>query len=54
MIKEILQSIDTGILGEIGLIAFVTAFVLVLLRVALMRRDERSAAKNLPFDEQCT
>lgn len=51
MMKEVIRSLETGMLSEIGLIAFFVAFLLILARVALMSRDERTKAKNLPLDE---
>jgi len=51
MMKEVIRALETGALAEIGLIAFVVAFVLILVRVALMPRSEREDAKNLPLDD---
>ena len=51
MMKEVVRSIDPGLLPEIGLIAFLLAFVLVLIRVFLMPRQEREAAKQIPLHD---
>lgn len=51
MMKEVIRSLETGALAEIGLLAFVLAFVLVLVRVFLMPQREREAAKNLPLND---
>ena len=46
-----LRSIDPGIWPVIGLIAFVVAFVLIVIRVMTMKKAERDEAKNLPLDD---
>jgi hypothetical protein len=51
MLKEVIRSIDSGILPIIGLIAFVVAFAAILLRVLTMRKEEREAAKQQPLQE---
>jgi len=51
MMKEVLRAMETGVLAEIGLLAFVLAFVLVIIRVATMKRDERAKMKNLPLQD---
>ncbi len=52
MWKEVVQSMETGALAYVGLFAFLFAFVLIILRVALMKQKERTAGKNMPLDEQ--
>lgn len=54
MMKDVIRALETGVLAEIGLIAFVLAFVLILVRVALMPRRERENAKRLPLDDPDT
>lgn len=51
MMKEVIRSIDAGILPVIGLVAFLAAFTLIVIRVATMRRAERDHAKFLPLEE---
>lgn len=51
MMKEAVRALETGHLAEIGLLAFVVAFVLILLRVFLLPRSEREEAKNLPLQD---
>ena len=51
MMKETLRALETGALAEIGLIAFVVAFVTILVRVAVLTRSERRYARDLPLDE---
>lgn len=51
MMKEVVRSIDPGLLPEIGLIAFLLAFVLVVVRVFLMPRRDREAAKQIPLHD---
>jgi hypothetical protein len=51
MMKEVMRAIDSGFLAEIGLLAFVLAFVLILIRVSQYTRSERQHAKELPVHE---
>ena len=51
MMKEVVRAIETGYLAYIGLFAFILAFVMILVRIAIMKRKERVEAKNLPLDE---
>lgn len=51
MWKEVIQSMESGVLGYVGLFAFLFAFILILVRVALMKKKDRMDAKNLPLDE---
>jgi hypothetical protein len=51
MFKEVTRSLDTGLLGIIGLIAFVAAFILIVVRVMLMKKSERENAKNIPLED---
>lgn len=52
MWKEVVQSMETGVLAYVGLFAFLFAFTLIVLRVALMKKKERIDAKNMPLDEE--
>lgn len=49
--KEVVRGIESGALGTIGLIAFVLAFVLIVVYVIRMRKSDRTAAKNLPLED---
>ena len=40
-----------ALLGYVGLFAVLFAFVLIVARVVLMKKKERTEAKNLPLDE---
>jgi hypothetical protein len=51
MMKEAVRALDSGILPEIGLIAFFVAFVLIVIRVMLMKKSEREDAKQIPLDD---
>jgi cbb3-type cytochrome oxidase subunit 3 len=51
MMKEVLRAIETGILPQIGLIAFVVAFIGVLYYVFSMPKQDREYDKNLPLDD---
>ena len=54
MFKEVLRSVDTGVLGIIGLVAFFVAFLLIVVRVMTMKRSEREDAKQIPLGEDDT
>ena len=51
MIRDILGTLDTGVLGQIGLIAFMVAFGAILVYVFTLRKEDREAAKRLPLDD---
>lgn len=51
MMKEAIRALETGALAEIGLLAFLLAFVLVLLYALLMKKSDRNAAKQLPLND---
>ena len=52
MMKEVVRALETGMLAEIGLIAFVVAFVLIFVRVVLMSKQERDDAKGMPLADE--
>jgi len=51
MMKEAVRALETGALAEIGLIAFVVAFTLIMIRVLTMKKRERDEAKNIPLHD---
>lgn len=51
MMKEAVRALETGALAEVGLLAFLLAFVMVLLYAFLMKKSDRSAAKQLPLSD---
>ena len=51
MYKDVIQSLDSGLLPIIGLIAFVVAFTLIVVWAFTMKKEDRSAAKQLPLDD---
>ena len=51
MYKEVLRSLETGAFAEIGLIAFVLAFVLVVTYALTLSKGERDAAKQIPLED---
>lgn len=52
MMKEVVRAMDTGILAVIGLVAFLVAFGLILVRVAVMKKSTRDEAKHLPLSDE--
>ena len=51
MMKEVVRGIESGALGMIGLLAFIVAFVTILVYVMRMRKSDRTAAKNMPLED---
>ena len=51
MMKEVIRTLETGFLSEIGLVAFLIVFVLILVRVMLMSKREVQEAKHLPLED---
>lgn len=51
MIRNLLGGIDTGVLAQVGLLAFVVAFLAVLVYALTMRKSDRNDAKNLPLSD---
>lgn len=51
MIRNILGAIDTGIMAQVGLLAFVLAFVAILIYTFTLRKSDRVDAKNLPLSD---
>ena len=51
MINEVLRSMETGLLAEVGLVAFLIAFTIILIRTLSMSKRARDDAKQMPLDE---
>lgn len=51
MMKEAVRALETGALAEVGLIAFVVAFVLILFYAFTLSRRFRDAAKQMPLSD---
>ena len=49
MMKEAVRALETGAFAEIGLIAFVVAFALMVLYALTLSKEKRDAAKHLPL-----
>jgi cbb3-type cytochrome oxidase subunit 3 len=49
MVRDILAGIETGALAQIGLLAFVAAFVAVLVYALTLRKETVSEVENLPL-----
>lgn len=50
--KDALRALETGVLAEIGLIAFFIAFLLVVAYAFLMTKKQRDDAKQLPLEDE--
>ena len=51
MLKETIRALETGAFAEFGLIAFVVAFVLVVLYALTLSKHDREHAKHIPLDD---
>lgn len=51
MMKDVVRALDSGLLAQIGLVAFVVAFVLVVGWAFTMSRKARQEAKRLPLED---
>ncbi len=51
MMKEVVRAMETGILAQIGLIAFFVAFVLMVIYAFTLSKRKREYDKNLPLDD---
>lgn len=51
MWKDVFRALETGMLAQIGLIAFIVTFIVILIRVFTISKKERDHAKNIPLDE---
>jgi len=51
MMKEVLHGLETGLFAQIGLISFMVAFILILMRVLMLKPAERDHAKRLPLND---
>lgn len=51
MMNETVRALETGAFAEIGLLAFVVAFVLMLAYAFTLSKEKRDAAKHLPLDD---
>ena len=49
--KDVIRSLDTGPLAEIGLLAFFLAFIMILLYAFWMPKDFREHAKHIPLED---
>ena len=51
MMKEVVRAMDTGLLAQMGLIAFFVAFVLMVIYALTLSKRKREHDKNLPLDD---
>ncbi|MGA7304379.1 MAG: cbb3-type cytochrome c oxidase subunit 3 [Rhodothermales bacterium] len=51
MWKDVFRALETGMLAQIGLVAFIVTFIVILIRVFTISKKERDHAKNIPLDE---
>ena len=51
MMKDVIRDISTGVLPLVGILSFVTAFVLILIRVVLMSKSDIKHIENLPLQD---
>jgi hypothetical protein len=51
MMKETLRAIQTGPLAEIGLLAFLTAFIIILIYAVTLSRSAAEKASRQPLED---
>jgi len=51
MFKDVIRAVDPGFLPQIGLIAFIVAFVLIVLYTFTRSKSQRDSYKNMPLDD---
>lgn len=51
MMKEVVRALQTGALAELALVAFIAAFVLVVIYTFTLSKKRRDYAKNIPLDD---
>ncbi len=51
MMKEVVRAIETGVFSQIGLFAFLVAFVLILVWAFTMKKADRTYAKEMPLHD---
>ena len=51
MMKEVIRALETGAFAEIALIAFLIAFVCILVWVFALPPSFRDKAKNMPLQD---
>ena len=51
MWKETVRALQTGALAEVAVVAFVVAFVLVVIYAFTMSKAKREELKNQPLDD---
>ena len=52
MIRDILGGIDTGILAQVGLLAFVVAFLAIVVYAFSLKKKRRDEAKEIPLKDE--
>ena len=51
MYKDVIQSLDSGLLPIIGLLAFFVAFTLIVIWAFSLNKEARHAAKQMPLED---
>jgi cbb3-type cytochrome oxidase subunit 3 len=51
MMKAAVRALETGVLGQIGLVAFFLAFCLIVVYAFTLSRRMRSDAKQIPLND---
>ena len=51
MYKDVIRSLDSGLLPIIGLVAFFVAFALIIVWAFTMKKEDRTAAKQIPLND---
>ena len=51
MLRSVFDAMETGLLAEISLLAFVIGFVVIQIRVFTLPKKDRIDAKNMPIND---
>jgi cbb3-type cytochrome oxidase subunit 3 len=51
MMKDAIRALETGAMAEVALLAFVVAFVTILVYVFTLKRSAIDEMQNLPFHD---
>lgn len=51
MMKEVVRALETGVLPQIGLVAFLIAFALVVVYAFTMSRAHCDTLRQIPLDD---
>lgn len=51
MIRDVVDAMNAGVFAQIGLIAFLIAFILIVIYVVTLPKKKRDHAKQIPLED---